>query len=97
MESVQFKTISQWVATLPVESSLQKLAINSLEEKLYSKYCKLSSRVAMCSEGQNCVSAWKEGKAKQIERFSKLVQDVSASEKQDFALISMVVDRLDTL
>ena len=81
-----------------IENSLYKLALHELEEKFDTKYANLVSRITNCGAGSDdCISQWKEVKEKQISRFEKLVCEVDVLEKQDVALISMVVDKLDIL
>ncbi|MFT4967134.1 MAG: glutamate dehydrogenase [Candidatus Deianiraeaceae bacterium] len=95
---VPLSEVTKWAGDIVVEGSLHKLAINELEDKLSTKYCKLVSRVSLLHQDTECcVETWKEGKSKQIERFNILVKDISLLEKQDFSLISMIVDNIDIL
>ncbi|MDA0617203.1 MAG: NAD-glutamate dehydrogenase, partial [Proteobacteria bacterium] len=98
MNDIPVGKISGWVKNIVIENSLYKLALHELEEKFDTKYANLVSRITNCGAGSDdCISQWKEVKEKQISRFEKLVCEVDVLEKQDVALISMVVDKLDIL
>ncbi len=86
--------LSQWIANIPVESVLHKNAIRELELKLYTKYCTLSQRFSL---HYTTKQQWIEEKQKQLALFGKLIEDIAKSEKQDFALVSMAVDKIDIL
>jgi glutamate dehydrogenase len=87
--------LSKWITSIPVESVIHKNAIRELELKLYSKYCILSQRFS--HHYNNDKEKWIDEKQKQLSLFTKLFEDISKSEKQDFALVSMIVDKIDIL
>ena len=93
-QDVFIDQLSQWIANIPVESALHKNAIRELELKLYTKYCTLSQRFSLHFATKQ---EWIDEKQKQLALFGKLVDDIAKSEKQDFALVSMAVDKLDIL
>ena len=92
---VAIDQLSNWIANIPVESVLHKNAIRELELKLYAKYCTLSQRFS--HNYDNNKEKWMEEKQKQLALFAKLVDDIAKSQKQDFALVSMIVDKIDIL
>jgi len=94
-EDLTIPQLSKWIAKIPVESVLHKNAVRELELKLYANYCNLIQR--FCENYSSDKTKWQDDKQKQIALFTKLVDDISKSEKQDFALVSMVVDKIDIL
>ena len=97
-QGIALHTINGWVNNLPIENQWKKLAVRELEEKLRVKYCKLVAHVA--SLNKDCdlaISHWKSAKAAQILAFEKFVEEISKIPNQDFAIISMLVDKLDTI
>lgn len=90
--------IQKWISALPVENRWSKLAVRELEEKLQYKCCTLVLQIAsVAGDAGVCASEWKSTKEKQIAMFRKFVDDVSQLQNRDFAVISMLVDKLDIL
>lgn len=97
-KEISSQIIYNWIAVLPIENEWKKLAVRELEEKLQLKYSKLVSYIAKFdSNAESAILSWKNEKSGQIEVFTRYVNDISKIPNQDFAIISMLVDKLDIL